>query len=225
MTGLTKDQRVIVSLPGGGTARGLILEVLAKSYRVQLDDGTVERFSFAKVKPESTRKKTAKLEIDPARVTAPIDVQLPPHSECPGYSALRPIPKPEPPEECLAWLAFIRRQPCCNCGATQNIEAHHEGKKGVGQKVRDTLAVPLCRTCHRVYTDTNSLPAPGLEVGVFEGFYTRGESLLLLVSAQERLLTMALNHLEQRDRLEILSKGMAKISGLARQLGRVEEAA
>lgn len=195
MLGLLENQRCIVSLPGCGTARGVILEVFVKSYLVRLDGGARERFSAAKVKPESSRKPTAKLEPLTPGLTSWDSVII-------GGEALplRPIPKPEPPELCLAWLAFVRRQPCCNCDTSSSIEAHHEGKKGVSQKVRDTMAVGLCAPCHRVYTDKNRLPNPyAATLDSDIGLRTREESLEILRNEQERLLQAALQLLEPRE--------------------------
>lgn len=231
MTALSKDQRVIVSLPGGGTARGVILEVYGKSYRIWLDDGLgVSRFSAAKVKPESGRKPTAKLSaqglgvLEARALLRPLTpINAPTQIMRNQRAIIMPVPKPELPEECPAWLAFVRKQPCCNCGATQNIEAHHEGKKGLSQKVRDTMAVPLCRECHRHYTDTNTLPRPVF--GGFSGAYTREESQKFLRVEQDALLQRALSRLDQPTRIELLSKGLAKVRDLAPLLGRIERAA
>lgn len=65
--------------------------------------------------------------------------------------------KPQPPQKSRTWLDFVRRQPCCFCRAVGNTDPHHHGKRGVGQKVRDTLCIPLCRMCHTRYTDTGCL--------------------------------------------------------------------
>lgn len=37
-------------------------------------------------------------------------------------------------------------------------DAHHTGRRGVGQKADDYGAVPLCRACHRAVTDRHELP-------------------------------------------------------------------
>lgn len=235
MTGLTKTQRVIVSLPRNRKARGVILEVYEKSYLVLLDgEAEPRRFSAAKVKPESGRKPTAKLEIRcdisatmgrPSVLTIPIDVS-------PVPRPLRQVPKPDFPEECPAWLRFAKKFPCCNCGVSSPIEAHHEGKKDAAfQKVRDTLAVPLCAWCHFVYTQKNALPVPSLSAPGSKGkipLRTREESLEILRAEQERLLQLVLAQLEPRDRIEILSRGIAQLrrpGALAPLLGRISEAA
>lgn len=50
------------------------------------------------------------------------------------------------------YLNFVRQHPCCSCGTTRNVEAHHEGskaQKGMGMKVPDSETVPLCDRCHK----------------------------------------------------------------------------
>lgn len=56
-----------------------------------------------------------------------------------------------------AYLAFIRRQPCCICGDDTNVEAAHlrvgsipHGKTygALQMKSSDIWAVPLCRRHH-----------------------------------------------------------------------------
>lgn len=77
-------------------------------------------------------------------------------SEC-----LRPMPcscvreygwSPKPMERWrnVKYLAFVRCLPCsvpeCTGGP---IEAAHFGPRGLGRKVHDCLAIPLCREHHR----------------------------------------------------------------------------
>lgn len=49
-----------------------------------------------------------------------------------------------------AYLAWIRKQPCAGCCATQDIHAHHHGRMagGMGIKTCDLHTVPLCPRCH-----------------------------------------------------------------------------
>lgn len=62
-----------------------------------------------------------------------------------------------PREECPAFLAFVRRKPCCACHAPAPSQAAHirmasraAGKRstGMGEKPSDRWAVPLCSDCH-----------------------------------------------------------------------------
>jgi hypothetical protein len=52
------------------------------------------------------------------------------------------------PERNPAYLAFVRKQPCCVCGKQWGIEACHSGPHGIGQKSPDHSSIPLCRTHH-----------------------------------------------------------------------------
>ena len=65
--------------------------------------------------------------------------------------------------ECPAFLAFVRRQPCCACGAINPIQAAHIrmanigiGKRetGIGEKASDRWVVPLCVGCHLGESDS-----------------------------------------------------------------------
>lgn len=68
-----------------------------------------------------------------------------------------------------AYLAFVRGHPCCSCKATRHIDAHHTGKRGIGQKAPDATAVPLCRDCHRYYHDHGAFPGYPLTTPVVVG--------------------------------------------------------
>jgi hypothetical protein len=50
-----------------------------------------------------------------------------------------------------AYLARVRREPCCICGDDTSVEAHHPriGVVGMGRKADDAKAVPLCGRHHR----------------------------------------------------------------------------
>ena len=63
----------------------------------------------------------------------------------------------EPRVEDKAFLAFVRRQRCCVCGATPPVQAAHirmgnltRGKRptGIGERPSDKFSVPLCVDCH-----------------------------------------------------------------------------
>lgn len=70
---------------------------------------------------------------------------------------LRPVPKPTTARS-LAYLAHVRRHPCCSCGATEAIHAHHVASGGMGQKASDYLTAPLCGVCHQHWHATAALP-------------------------------------------------------------------
>lgn len=44
-------------------------------------------------------------------------------------------------------VAWLHRQPCCACGETGDIHAHHVVSRGAGGTADDL--VPMCATCHR----------------------------------------------------------------------------
>lgn len=63
----------------------------------------------------------------------------------------------QPREECQAFLAFVRRRPCCVCLAPPPSQAAHirmscpeRGKRssGIGEKPSDQWCTPLCTSCH-----------------------------------------------------------------------------
>lgn len=82
----------------------------------------------------------------------------------------------DPREECPAFLAFVRRKPCCVCGAPPPSHAAHvrfsdaatgNENPGVGAKSHDRRAVPLCPDDH--------LDGPGAQhrVGSERKFWAR----------------------------------------------------
>jgi hypothetical protein len=75
----------------------------------------------------------------------------------------------QPRIQCPAFLAFVRRKPCCACGAPPPSQAAHIrfgnleiGKRptGIAEKPSDRWAVPLCADCH--------LDTPGAQHNVGE---------------------------------------------------------
>lgn len=92
-------------------------------------------------------------------------------------SGIRPVPKPvtlrsEP------YLAYVRKHPCCLCGATPS-EAHHWSHHGgvMGNKVDDYRTVPLCTKHHRYWHDHGTLP--GMERVGSERHFVIHQSVLL----------------------------------------------
>ena len=72
---------------------------------------------------------------------------------------LRPVPKPVTLTS-PAYLAYVRKHPCCLCGAPGPSEAHHWSHHGgvMGAKVDDYRTVPLCQEHHRYWHDHGTLP-------------------------------------------------------------------
>jgi hypothetical protein len=62
-----------------------------------------------------------------------------------------------------AWLAEVRKLPCCvsTTWCLGRVEADHAGKRGLGQKCSDRETIPLCSIHHRHRTDC---------VGYFRGW-------------------------------------------------------
>jgi hypothetical protein len=65
--------------------------------------------------------------------------------------AKRPKSRPRTDREPLRfpdYVAWVREQHVCMFCSRKAEEAHHHGKKGMGQKVDDLRVVPLCKTAH-----------------------------------------------------------------------------
>lgn len=74
-------------------------------------------------------------------------------------AGLRPVPRPPKPERSPRYLRFVRSKPCCACQTRDRIEAHHWApNRGMGQKVSDFFALPLCVGCHDHFHDHGALP-------------------------------------------------------------------
>jgi len=58
-----------------------------------------------------------------------------------------------------AYLKFVASHNCCNCNKIDaTVIAHHEGKKGMGQKITDLRSVPLCFACHTTRHNVGKWP-------------------------------------------------------------------
>lgn len=79
-------------------------------------------------------------------------------TESEARSLLKPVPKPTTPRD-EDYLAHVRRHPCCSCGTTENICAHHVAGGGMGAKCSDYLTAPLCATCHSWWHAKAELPS------------------------------------------------------------------
>jgi hypothetical protein len=110
----------------------------------------------------------------------------------PAAPALRAVPKPPKPMRDEAYLAWVRNRRCCVChkGAT---EAHHHtlDHRGMGQKVHDYLAIPLCTRCHRQLHDTATVGA--YDVTETDDVLLRAQRACLSAWCEERGIDI--NHL------------------------------
>jgi len=50
------------------------------------------------------------------------------------------------------YLVWLRHRPCLICAAYPS-DAHHAGRRGLGQKAHDHTALPLCRQHHAAWHD------------------------------------------------------------------------
>lgn len=112
----------------------------------------------------------------------------------------QPQPKPKPVEQSPSnhrsfpktvqvrsetYMAFVRRDPCCGCGAPGPSDPHHFGSRGVGQKTDDRRTVPLCRKCHDEFHAHGFL---GSSSGFASGKSGRVETERLFYKTQVNLL-------------------------------------
>lgn len=141
-----------------------------------------------RVRKDNGRERTVRADRLRPRVTAdtPTDKAHTPSRVFRSGTAERPVEvvsQPKPPKrwESSRYLAFVRQHPCCVCGATESIEAHHydPGGSGMGRKADDTATAPLCTWHHREWHDTGRFASHG---------HTRAYSEWLQRDAQRRLL-------------------------------------
>lgn len=93
------------------------------------------------------------------------------------FERLRPVPKPATLRS-NPYLAYVRKHPCCLCGASPS-EAHHWSHHGgvMGAKVDDYRTVPLCQEHHRYWHDHGTLP--GMDRDTSEQALLREQAWLL----------------------------------------------
>ena len=64
------------------------------------------------------------------------------------------------------YLAFVRLRDCCLCRTNGPSDPHHHGSgSGVGRKVDDYRAVPLCRRCHDEHHAGSGSSRLGMDAG------------------------------------------------------------
>lgn len=207
--------------------------------------GERDEIEAHKVRLPKERKAKVRRPVNAAGMgRAPIEIQIPdvegagPDSaeaahlpvidpETPAVFSLtaksRPVPKPAPPAESPAFLAWVRLGECINpgCPGLGRIDPHHEGAglvpKGVSQKIADHLTVSLCRRCHEAVTGIpgkrgGCLPDP--EATHHERrliLRSREESLGILRRALDERLTLALSLLPREERIKVLARALALV--------------
>ncbi len=173
---------------------GTIMEALPTGYRI-LRDGEPEERYFPDKKVKHIRKVKKTQPLAPMTTRAQVSVRAIVCSlEWEGPH--KAIPRPAKPKRSADYLAYVRAHPCCNpsCRAPAPSDPHHEGKRGVGQKCSYFQTVPLCRVCHRFYTDHNELPIISDHGQRMEnldkkpGRHSRADTLEIMLREQVRLL-------------------------------------
>ena len=152
MTDLSPGQEVTVSGMHGGAAE--VVYVRGGSVRVRMLSTHCPRpVPLSRVTP---KRESKALSVEAPQLRSLADMVAP--MQRVYDSGLRPVPKPvtlrsEP------YLAYVRKHPCCLCGASPS-EAHHWSHHGgvMGSKVDDYRAVPLCTEHHRYWHDHGVLP-------------------------------------------------------------------
>lgn len=157
MNDLSPGQEVTVSGMHGGAAE--VVYVRGGNVRVRMLSTHCPRtVPLSRVTPKRESKALSVGPLDPSIPTTfrVIDEAGPwPLIEA---AILRPCPKPVTLTS-PAYLAYVRKHPCCLCGASPS-EAHHWSHHGgvMGSKVDDYRTVPLCQEHHRYWHDHGTLP-------------------------------------------------------------------
>ncbi len=171
MSDLSPGQEVTVS-PSGITAE--VLYVRGEMVRVRnVNSGKARTVAIKNVTP---KRESKALTVGPVPMNSIADMLAP--MQRVYDSGIRPVPKPvtlrsEP------YLAYVRKHPCCLCGRSEGIEAHHWSHHGgvMGSKVDDYRTVPLCTEHHRYWHDHGTLP--GMERVGSERHFVIHQSVLL----------------------------------------------
>ncbi len=152
MTDLSPGQEVTVSGMHGGAAE--VVYVRGGNVRVRMLSTHCPRtVPLSRVTP---KRESKALSVEAPQLRSLADMVAP--IQRVYDSGMRPVPKPvtlrsEP------YLAYVRKHPCCLCGASPS-EAHHWSHHGgvMGAKVDDYRTVPLCQEHHRYWHDHGTLP-------------------------------------------------------------------
>ena len=180
MTDLSPGQEVTVS-PSGITAE--VLYVRGETVRVRnVNSGKARTVAIKNVTP---KRESKVLTVGPVPMNSIADMLAPMQRVYDQSSS--PVPKPvtlrsEP------YLAYVRKHPCCLCGRSEGIEAHHWSHHGgvMGNKVDDYRTVPLCDPCHiGEWHRTGTFP--GMSRAASEAFTLRVQRELLLAWTATRI--------------------------------------
>lgn len=172
MSDLSPGQEVTVSGMHGGAAE--VVYVRGGNVRVRMLSTHCPRtVPLSRVTP---KRESKALSVEAPQLRSLADMVAP--MQRVYDSGIRPVPKPvtlrsEP------YLAYVRKHPCCLCGRSEGIEAHHWSHHGgvMGSKVDDYRTVPLCTEHHRYWHDHGTLP--GMERVGSERHFVIHQSVLL----------------------------------------------
>lgn len=153
MHDLSPGQEVTVSGMHGGAAE--VVYVRGGNVRVRMLSTHCPRtVPLSRVTP---KRESKALSVEAPQLRSLADMVAP--MQRVYDSGLRPVPKPVTLRS-DPYLAYVRRHPCCLCGRSEGIEAHHWSHHGgvMGAKVDDYRTVPLCQEHHRHWHDHGALP-------------------------------------------------------------------
>jgi len=142
MSDLSPGQVVTVS-PSGITAE--VLYVRGETVRVRnVNSGKARTVAIKNVTP---KRESKVLTVGPVPMNSIADMLAP--MQRVYDSSFRPVPKPVTLTS-PAYLAYVRKHPCCFCGATEGVVPSHWGHHGasMSKKVDDYRTIPLCDPCH-----------------------------------------------------------------------------
>ena len=165
MHDLSPGQEVTVS-PNGLAAT--VLYVRDMSVRVRINVSGAER--TVAIKRVTPKRESKSLTVGPAPLDSIADIVAP--IQRVYDQSLRPVPKPVTLTS-PAYLAYVRKHPCCLCGAPGPSEPHHWSHHGgvMGAKVDDYRTVPLCHAHHAYWHERGTLP--GMDRVGSEAFFLR----------------------------------------------------
>ena len=180
MSDLSPGQEVTVS-PSGITAE--VLYVRGETVRVRnVNSGKARTVAIKNVTP---KRESKVLTVGPVPMNSIADMLAPMQRVYDQSSS--PVPKPVTLTS-PAYLAYVRKHPCCLCGRSEGIEAHHWSHHGgvMGAKVDDYRTVPLCDPCHiGEWHRTGTFP--GMSRAASEAFTLRVQRELLLAWTATRI--------------------------------------
>ena len=152
MNDLSPGQEVTVSGMHGGAAE--VVYVRGGNVRVRMLSTHCPRtVPLSRVTP---KRESKALSVEAPQLRSLADMVAP--MQRVYDSGLRPVPKPVTLRS-ESYLAYVRKHPCCLCGASPS-EPHHWSHHGgvMGSKVDDYRTVPLCQEHHRYWHDHGVLP-------------------------------------------------------------------